>query len=84
MEFDGTIRELGAVDSKPLIDAILACGDEAWSAQQYRQQAYSVHEHTQSLVMVFCQGWPNIEVTREPAWEISPLQLPFLGNCLAA
>jgi len=70
MEFEGTLRELGDVDSRPLIDAIMARGEIDWQAQQYRQTAYSVHEHTQSLVMVFCSGWPEIEITREPAWEL--------------
>jgi len=70
VEFDGTLKDLGEVDAQALIDTILASDDSDWKAQQYRQKAYSVHEHTESLVMVFCSGWPEIQVTREPAWEL--------------
>ncbi len=69
MDIEGTVRKLGPVDSGPLSEKVLSMKKEAWQAQQYRQKAYSVHEHTQSLVMVFCQGWPEIKVTREPAWD---------------
>jgi len=69
MDIEGSLRELGPVDSGPLLKAVLAMNEADWQAQQYRQNAYSVHEHTQSLVMVFCQGWPELQVTKEPAWE---------------
>jgi hypothetical protein len=84
MEFEGTLRDLGEVESQPLIDAILACGEEAWSAQQYRQKAYSVHEHTQSLVLVFCEGWPQLEVSRQPAWEtLKDTAVPLMHGILS-
>jgi hypothetical protein len=70
MEFEGTIKEFGEVESQNLIDAILSRAESDWAAQQYRQNAYSVHENTQSLVMVFCSGWPELNVTKEPSWEI--------------
>ena len=69
MDIEGPLRKLGPVDSAPLIDAVLAMSEEDWQAQQYRQNAYSVHEHTQSLVMVFCQGWPELQISKEPSWE---------------
>ena len=70
MEFNGTLNDLGTVDSQPLIDAILGHDESDWAAQQYRQNAYSVHENTQSLVMVFCSGWPEMQVTKEPSWDV--------------
>jgi len=69
MDIEGPLRELGAVDSAPLIKAVLGMDETTWQAQQYRQKSYSVHEHTQSLVLVFCQGWPEMQVTKEPAWD---------------
>lgn len=69
MDFDGTLRELGPVDSQPLVDAILAQGEAAWKANPHRQQAYEVHTQTESLVMVFCDGWPEMRVMRESAWD---------------
>jgi hypothetical protein len=69
MNIDGTLRELGTVDSQALIDAVMGCSEADWHEQQYRQNAYSVHESTESLVLVFCSGWPELKVTREPAWD---------------
>jgi hypothetical protein len=69
MDIEGTIRELGTVDSAPLIDAVLSQDEDAWKANQYRQNEYEVHVQTQSLVMLFCDGWPEVEVTREAAWD---------------
>lgn len=85
MEFEGSLRDLGTVDSAPLVNAVLAMDDAAWQAQQYRQKAYSVHEHTESLVLVFCQGWPEMQITREPAWDplhavAVPLMHDIIGN----
>ena len=83
MEFAGTLRELGTVDSQPLIDAILARDESDWAAQQYRQNAYSVHEHTQSLVMVFCSGWPELQITKEPSWDIlKDTAVPLMHNII--
>ena len=69
MDIDIPLRELGAVDSGPLMNAVLGMEAETWQAQEYRQNAYEVHKQTQSLVLVFCHGWPEMQVTREPAWE---------------
>ena len=69
MDFEGNLRELGPVDSAPLTRAVLAMDEASWQEQQYRQKAYSVHEHTESLVLVFCEGWPELQVTKEPSWE---------------
>jgi hypothetical protein len=69
MDIEGSLRELGPVDSKPLIEDILSQDKEAWKANQYRQNAYEVHNQTESLLLVFCDGWPEMTVTREPAWD---------------
>lgn len=68
MDIGITLKDLGPVDSAALIDAVLAQDEKAWQANQHRQQAYDVHVQTESLVMIFCDGWPDIEVTREAAW----------------
>ncbi len=83
MNIDTPLRELGPVNSGALIDTVLAQGDAAWQAQQYRQNAYSVHEHTESLVMVFCQGWPELKVTREPSWEaLKDVAVPLMHQLI--
>lgn len=85
MEFDGNLKDLGAVDAQPLIDRVLGLPDELWRANQYRQNAYSVHEHTESLVMVFCNGWPDMTVSKESAWDdLHDLAVPLMQNILQA
>jgi hypothetical protein len=69
MDIESTLRELGPVDSRPLIENVLAQDEEAWKANQYRQNAYEVHTQTESLVMIFCDGWPELEVSKESAWD---------------
>jgi quercetin dioxygenase-like cupin family protein len=69
MDIEGPLRELGPVDSGALIEAVLSQDEEAWKANQYRQQAYEVHNQTESLVMIFCDGWPELTVTKESAWD---------------
>lgn len=69
MDIEGNLRELGPVGSVPLIEAILTQPEEAWQANQHRQQAYDVHHQTESLVMIFCDGWPDMKISKEPAWE---------------
>jgi hypothetical protein len=69
MDIEGPFRELGPVDSSPLIETVLKQSEEAWKVNQYRQQAYDVHTQTESLVMVFCDGWPDITVSKEAAWD---------------
>jgi hypothetical protein len=69
MNIDQSVRDLGAVDIESIQKAIENASKDAWREQQYRQKSYSVHEHTESLVLVFCQGWPDLQVTKEPAWD---------------
>ena len=40
MDIEGSLRELGPVDSGPLIDAVLGMSEEDWQQQQYRQTAH--------------------------------------------
>lgn len=84
MEFDGTLKELGEVDVSALLERVQGMGPESWSANQYRQKAYSVHEQTESLVLVFCNGWPELTVTREVAWdELKDLAVPLMHDIIA-
>jgi hypothetical protein len=72
MEIGVPLKELGDYDINPLQDTILALPESSWFGNQYRQLEYEVHEHTQSIVMVFTDGsnWPNIEVSREAGWDL--------------
>ena len=67
MDIGVPLKELGAYDIEPLKTQILSMPEAAWWGNQYRQLEYEVHEHTQSIVMVFTDGsgWPNIEVQQQ-------------------
>ena len=69
MDIESSLRELGQVDSEALIETVLAQDEEAWAINQYRQNACAVHSHTESLVMIFCDGWPEMKVTKEASWD---------------
>jgi hypothetical protein len=71
MDIDVPLRELGAIDTTALRDAILAQEDAAWHEEEYRQETYHHHDQTQSIVLVFTDGsnWPNKVVHKRPGWE---------------
>jgi len=86
MDIGVPLRELGEYDIVPLRDVILAQGDEVWLGNTYRQQEYEVHQQTQSIVMVFTDGsgWPDIEVRREPGWDVlAATAVPLMHRILA-
>jgi hypothetical protein len=72
MDIDFPLKDLGEIDMQALSNKILSLDSEAWFDNSYRQQAYDVHTYTQSLVMVFTtgEGWPNIEVSKQSAWDL--------------
>lgn len=71
MDIDVPLRELGAIDSTALSEAILSQEEAAWHEDEYRQQSYDVHYETASIVLVFTDGsnWPNSEIRKEPGWD---------------
>jgi aspartyl/asparaginyl beta-hydroxylase (cupin superfamily) len=85
MNIDVPLRQLGAVDSAPLRDAILAQDDEAWLEDEYRQEAFEVHHSTQSIVMLFVdiKRWPEVVVKREPGWpRLAETALPLMNSII--
>ncbi len=86
MDIGVPLRDLGEYDVAPLRDVILALGEEAWLGNTYRQQEYEVHQQTQSIVMVFTDGsgWPDIEVRREPGWDLlAATAVPLMHRIIA-
>ena len=87
MDIGVAIKDLGNYDIEPLKNKILSLPEEAWWGNQFRQLEYEVHQHTQSIVMVFTdgQGWPNIEVSKDVGWDLLvdealPLMHQILGD----
>ena len=72
MDIGIPIKDLGEYDIEPLKAKIMDLPEEAWWGNQFRQLEYEVHQHTQSVVMVFTDGdgWPNIEVSKDEGWDL--------------
>jgi hypothetical protein len=85
VDIEEALKPLGSVDSLALAEAVLSLPDEAWAANQQRQQDYDVHRRTQSVVLVFTdgEGWPDITVTRESGWEwLGEAALPLMTDII--
>ena len=85
MNIDVPLKTLGEVDARPLIDTVLALGEDAWRLNVNRQQDYEVHRQTESIVMVFCDGPPdNLEVRKEPGWDrLADVAVPLMHEIIA-
>ena len=85
MDIGVPLKELGEYDITPLRDVIMQLSEECWKGNTFRQLEYEVHQQTQSMVMIFTDGsgWPNIEVTKEPGWDLLAEQaLPLMNKIL--
>jgi hypothetical protein len=60
---------LGKVDCQPLTDRVLSLEESAWSEDARRQRDYDVHAQTQSIILLFCEGWPDVTVSRGSGWD---------------
>jgi hypothetical protein len=86
MDIGVPLRELGEYDISALRDVILGQDEQVWLGNTYRQQEYEVHQQTHSIVMIFTDGsgWPDIEVRKEPGWDVLAEQaLPLMHRILA-
>jgi hypothetical protein len=86
MDIGIPFRELGAVDSTALRDAVLAQEDRAWQEDNYRQEAFEVHHATQSIVVLFVDidRWPDIVVKKEPGWpRLADVALPLMNDIIS-
>lgn len=59
---------LGKVDCQRLTDKVVSLGEEAWRDDSRRQRDYDVHAQTQSIILLFCDGWPDVTVSRGSGW----------------
>ena len=72
MDIGVPLKPLGSYDITSLKEKIMALPEASWWGNQFRQLEYEVHQHTQSIVMVFTdgEGWPNIEVAKDVGWDL--------------
>ena len=83
MNIDQPLKDLGSIDYEPLRDAIINLDKEAWHENETRQEIFDVHRKTSSLMLVFCDGWPEIKVTKEEAWDrLAKVAVPVMQDVI--
>ena len=86
MDIGIPIKDLGAVDSEALRDAIVDFDDDVWREEEIRQKRYQdVHYNTESVILVFCdhEDWPNIDVVKGAGWDrLSHLAVPVMHDII--
>ncbi len=86
MDIDIPLRDLGAIDTTALREAILDQPDIAWHENEYRQESFYVHDQTQSIVMISLDDdkWPVGATTRGAGWErIAEVALPLMQEIIS-
>lgn len=86
MEIDVAVRSLGFYSCDQLIAKLETLSADDWQKNKLRQEKFSnVHSQTQSIILIFCDGWPNIKITREDDWqEYKSLIKPLVKNILSS
>ncbi len=71
MNFDGLLRDLGAVRYSTLREKVLTLDAGTWRENLVRQESFDVHKQTESVVLLFIEidEWPRIVVKREAGWK---------------
>lgn len=86
MDIGTPVRHCGEIDIAPLATAIAAQSEQAWNEHEHRQKDYEVHRQTQSIVLLFAnlEGWPTIEVVRQPGWDrLAAVAVPIMDSIIA-
>ena len=85
MDIDVPVRELGAIDSTILREAILDQEDVAWNEDQSRQKNYYMHDQTRSIVLLSMDPskWPDPCVSKGPGWErLADVAVPVMQEII--
>ena len=85
MDIDVPLRELGAIDTRALSDAILGLEDAVWHEDEYRQKSFYVHNLTRSIILVSVDDnkWPEREVHHGPGWErLGDVAMPVMQEII--
>jgi hypothetical protein len=84
MLIDTPIRPLGAVDATRLTERVLATEEAAWYTDNRRQDDYEVHAETQSIILVFFTGWPEVHVSHAHGWDgFNDVAMPVIDTLVA-
>lgn len=77
------IRPLGPVDCLELTQRVQHLDESAWHLDVRRQNDYEVHAQTQSIILTFCDGWPEVRIVRAPGWTLlADLAVPVMEHVI--
>lgn len=66
-----------------LKNAVLAAAPERWLDEQLRQKSFDVHAKTHSFIMLFAEGWPDLQVSKHAGWsQFSQYALPVMQEII--
>ena len=83
MNIDKPLKDLGSIDYEPLRDAIINLDEDVWHENETRQEIFDVHKKTSSLMLVFCDGWPELKVKKEDAWDrLAKVAVPLMEDVI--
>jgi len=85
MDIDVPLRELGAIDSTALREAIFSQVDVAWHEDESRQKSFYVHDQTRSIILLSLDdtNWPDRSVRKGPGWErLADVAVPVMQQII--
>lgn len=75
---------LGGFNCAAFTERVLALEEPAWHSDDRRQADYDVHAQTQSIILLFCEGWPDVKVGRASGWDLlADEALPLADQVIA-
>jgi hypothetical protein len=84
MLIDTPIRDLGYVDTTNLTQRVSSADESVWTADNRRQDDYEVHAQTQSIILVFFTGWPEVRVEHASGWDaFGDVAMPVMEHVVA-
>jgi len=83
MNIDQPLKDLGSIDYEPMRDAIINLDEDVWHENETRQEIFDVHKKTSSLMLVFCDGWPELKIKKEDAWDrLAKVAVPLMEDVI--
>lgn len=68
MKLEEKLKTLGPVSHQPLKAAMQGAAADEWLEEQLRQKSFDVHAKTHSIILLFAEGWPDIQIKRHNGW----------------
>ena len=85
MDIDVPLRELGAIDTTTLREAVFDQEDAAWHEDKSRQESFYVHDQTWSIILVSVDDtkWPDRDVSQGPGWDrLADVAMPVMQEII--